>query len=143
MVRPVRTPPQDSRRKTARLAAMLAALSALAAVLALTGCGASLRHVGGEEDASADVDAASPGSCGATVLDALGHVATLVYREGVVSERVDSARHMIESSPALREAVEANDAPAARVAARALIATGHLTDLRVVRAGKLLIEVGG
>ncbi|HEY1450465.1 MAG TPA: hypothetical protein VGF47_05885 [Solirubrobacteraceae bacterium] len=122
---------------------MLAALSALAAVLAIAGCGASLRHVGGEEDASADVDAASPGSCGATVLDALGHVATLVYREGVVSERVDSARHMIESSTALRKAVEANDAPAARIAAHALIATGHLTDLRVVRAGKLLIEVGG
>jgi hypothetical protein len=127
-------------------ATLLAMLSALAAVFALTGCGASLRHVGGEEDASADVDAASPSSCGTTVLDALGHVATLVYREGILSERVDSARHMIESSTALREAVEAGDAPAARAAARALIATGHLTDLRVVRvvrAGKPLVEVGG
>lgn len=143
MVRPVRTPLQSNRRKLTRLAALLAALSALVAALTLTGCGAGLRHVGGEEDARADVDAASPGSCGATALDALAHVATRVYREGIVSERVDSARHMIEGSTALREAVEANNAPAARTAARTLIATGHLTNLRVVRAGKPLIEVGG
>ncbi len=118
-------------------------LVAAVATIAVSGCGASLRHVSGEEDASADIDSATPGSCGATVLDALGHVATRVYREGIVSERVDSARHMIEGSTALREAVEVNDAVAARAAARALIATGHLTNLRIVRDGKLLIEVGG
>jgi hypothetical protein len=127
------------RRKPARIVLALAALATLAAVLALTGCGAGLPR----EEASADVDASAPGSCGASVLGALGHVAMRVYREGVLSERTASAAHMIEGSAALRSAVEAGDAGRARAAAKALIATGHLTDLRVVRAGKVLVELGG
>jgi len=92
--------------------------------------------------ASADVDTAAPGSCGATVLSALGHVAARVYREGIHSERTASAMHMVEDSSALRAAVQADDAGAARDAARGLIATRHLTDLRVVRDGKVLVELG-
>jgi len=122
--------------------AVLLALGAIAGALVLTGCGSSLKQAE-DEEASADVDAAAAGSCGQTALEALGHVAARVYREGVQSERVDSARRMIEGSPALREAVEAGDARAARAAGRALIATGHLTDLRVVRAGRVLVELGG
>jgi hypothetical protein len=76
-------------------------------------------------------------------MSALGQVAKRVYREGIDSERVDSARHMIEGSAALRSAVEADNAQGARAAAKALIATGHLTDLRVVRGGRVLIDVGG
>src|ERR1041385_5612608 len=105
--------------------AVLLALGAIAGALVLTGCGSSLKQAE-DEEASADVDAAAAGSCGQTALEALGHLAGRVYREGVQSERVDSARRMIEGSPALREAVEAGDARAARAAGRALIATGHL-----------------
>jgi hypothetical protein len=130
-----------SRRKTARIVLALAAAATLTAALALAGCGAGLPHAG--EEASADVDASAPGSCGATVLGTLGHVATRVYGEGVDSERTASAAHMIEGSAALRSAVEAGDAGAARAAAKALIATGHLTNLRVVRGGKALVELGG
>jgi hypothetical protein len=50
---------------------------------------------------------------------------------------------MVSGSTALRAAVEEADATKARAAAQALIATGHLTNLRVVRGGKVLIDVGG
>jgi hypothetical protein len=120
----------------------LALLLALATAATLSACGASLRHPE-SEDASADVDVATPGSCPATALAALGQVAKRVYREGIDSERVDSARHMIEGSAALRSAVEAGDARGARAAAKALIATGHMTDLRVLRGGKVLVDLGG
>jgi hypothetical protein len=142
MVPRVHVRPSGSRSRTARVVFGLVALAGLAAALALTGCGASLRHAG-DEEASADVDTATPGSCGATVLGALGHVAARVYGEGIDSERTASAAHMIEGSAALRAAVEAGDAGAARAAAKALIATGHLTNLRVVRGGKVLVELGG
>jgi hypothetical protein len=125
----------------ARLA--LLALGALAGLLlALSGCGATLRHAA-DDDASADVDSASTGSCAATALEALGHVAARVYREGVSSERTLSATRMIESSTALRSTVEAEDAAGVRAAARALVATRHLTNLRVVRNGQVLAEIGG
>jgi hypothetical protein len=129
------------RARSLRVAVVALALAGLVAGLALSGCG-GLRPATGE-DASADVDAAQGGSCGASVLDALGHVAERVYREGVESERTASAMHMIEGSSALRAAVEAGDARAAGAAARALIATGHMTDLRVVRAGRVLVDLGG
>jgi len=141
MVSRVHACKNGSRRGTARTVLALAAPATLTAVLALTGCGTSLPHAG--EEASADVDSAKPGSCGASALGALGHVATRVYGEGIDSERTASAAHMIEGSAALRSAVEAGDAGAARSAAKALIATGHLTNLRVVRAGKVLVELGG
>jgi hypothetical protein len=132
------------RPRRARAGLTLLALGSLAALLLLSGCGAALRHVA-DDDARADVDvdSASHGSCAATVLQTLGDVAERVYREGVASERTLSATRMIESSPALRAAVEAEDPSAAQAAARSLIATRHLTDLRVVRAGKVFADVGG
>ena len=57
-----------------------------------------------------------------------------VYHEGVASERTDSAKHFIEHSPALRAAVEGGNAAAARAAAQALLATGHMTEPRQSRA---------
>jgi hypothetical protein len=118
------------------------ALVALAALAVLSGCGGGLRHSVGAE-ASADVVPADPGSCEAAALAALGHVAVRVYREGIYSERTVSASRMIESSAPLRTAVEAGDASAARRAAQALLATGHMTNLRVVRSGKVLVDLGG
>jgi hypothetical protein len=130
------------RLATARLPIALAliVLACLGVALLVSGCGASFRD---SDDARADVDVATPGSCAATVLDALGHVATRVYREGISSERTLSALRMITASAALRTAVEEANATKARAAASALIATGHLTNLRIVRAGKVLIDVGG
>ncbi len=142
MVSRVHVRPNGSRSKAARIVLALLALAGLATTIALAGCGASLKQAGGEE-AKADVDGATPGSCSASVLGALGHVATRVYREGIQSERTSSAMHMIEGSSALRAAVQAGDARSARAAAKALIATGHLTDLRIVRGGKVLVELGG
>jgi hypothetical protein len=131
------------RVRTPRIATVLMLLAGiLAAAWLISGRGTSLKHPE-SEDAIADVDAPTPGSCGATVLSALRGVATRVYREGILSERVDSARHMIEGSIALHEAVEDGEAAKAHAAARALIATGHLTNLRVTHGGKVLADVGG
>jgi hypothetical protein len=124
----------------ARLALVLAACACFGVALLLSSCGSSLRD---SDDARADVDVVTPGSCAATVLDALGHVATRVYREGISSERTVSALRMITSSAALRTAVEEGNVTNARAAGHALLATGHMTNLRVVRAGKVLVDLGG
>jgi hypothetical protein len=83
-------------------------------------------------------------ACSTAALDTLGNIATRVYREGVTSERTVTATTFIQHSAALREAVEHNDAQAARTAAQALIATGHLTSLQITRGrgGQVLVDVG-
>ena len=65
------------------------------------------------------------------MLETLGRVATRVYDEGVASERTLTAVHFIRASVPLREAVERGDAGAARTAAKALVASGHMTNLQV------------
>jgi hypothetical protein len=77
------------------------------------------------------------------VLDVLGRVARRIYRQGVSSERTASAAHLIAASAGLREAVERGDAAGARAAAQSLIAGGHMTNLRVIRGGAVLADVGG
>ena len=69
------------------------------------------------------------------MLGALGDVAQRVYHEGVSSERTAAALSFIARSIPLREAVERDDPRAARAAAQALIATGHMTNLKVIREG--------
>jgi hypothetical protein len=113
----------------------------LAIVPALAGCGSSLK-VSGSAHAAVDADPATPGTCAATVLEALGRVAVRVYHEGVESERTASALHMIGASVPLRKAVEQGDARAARAAAGALIATGHMTNLRVTQGSHVLVDAG-
>jgi hypothetical protein len=140
-------------------AATRAALAcALLAILA-AGCGSSAGD-GISARASADPDppppVTVPSSCSSVVLGALGDIAERVYREGVSSERTASALSLITHSIPLREAVERDDPAAARAAARALLATGHMTNLRVLRGstaaggggggsggGQVLTEVGG
>ncbi len=85
---------------------------------------------------------AAPGSCPGTVLQTLASVVRRIYREGVHSERTIVAEQFITRSRALRSAVEADDPAMVRAAARALVAHGKLTDLRVVREGHLLAAVG-
>lgn len=73
----------------------------------------------------------------------LRQVLQRVYHEGVESERTNSAEHLIASSTALRSAVERGDPAAARAAAQALIATGHMTRLEVSLGARTLVSVGG
>jgi hypothetical protein len=115
---------------------------AVAMIAALGGCGSGLKS-----DASASLAAdastpSTPGTCTATVLEVLGHIAKHVYHEGIASERTRSAVRTIKASIPLREAVEQGDARAARAAAEALVAGGHLTNLRVTHGGALLADVG-
>lgn len=131
----------DGRSMLARGTITLAAIAAVVLLTALAGCGSGLRN-GAQEDARADVDAATAGGCASTVLGALGHVAMRVYDEGVTSERTASALHMINGSSALRKAVEAGDARGALAAERALLASGHMTNLQVSRGGRVLAEAG-
>jgi hypothetical protein len=114
-------------------------LGALAAVA--VGCGSAALPAG---DPSADVtDVTSTETCPATVMKTLGSVLHRVYREGIESERTASARHMIEHSKPLREAIENGDAAAARTAAKELLATGHMTNLMVMTGSRTLTSVGG
>ncbi len=142
MVQRVHGPLCDAHKRLRRAALVLSALAALGALALLSGCGSGL-HAADADDAHADVDAIEHSSCASTALAALGAVATRVYREGISSERTISARRMIESSSALRNAVEHESAAAARAAGRALIATGHMTNLRVVRGKRVLVDLGG
>jgi hypothetical protein len=87
--------------------------------------------------------AAPSGACAQTVLGALGDVAQRVYREGVSSERTASALSLIQHSVPLREAVEQDDPQAARAAARALLATGHMTNLTVIADARTTAGGGG
>jgi hypothetical protein len=127
-----------SRRTVARASAALA----LAGLLA--GCGSTLKD-GLAASASVALGPSSSvtHSCAQTALDTLGGVVRRVYHEGVESERTAAAISLLESSAALREAVETDDAAAARVAARALLASGHLSNLQVVRGTRTLVAVGG
>jgi hypothetical protein len=124
--------------------AAMRATVVLAVIAALGGCGTSLR--GGSVARASDAPGLSAlddgHGCAATVIDTLGNIAVRVYKEGVSSERTASARALIAAALPLREAVEADDARAARTAARALLATGHMTDLKVMRDGHVLVNVG-
>jgi hypothetical protein len=126
-----------------------------AVMLALAGCGSGAAK--GDSDARADavgrtasapttssvaVAQATSSPCAQTVLSVLGDVALRVYREGVSSERTATALHLVTASRPLREAVEQDDPRGVRAAAQALLATGHLTNLKVVRRGRTLAEVG-
>jgi hypothetical protein len=111
----------------------------LAMLATLAGCGSSQSSSG----ARASTAAGPPRSCPETVLETLGRVIQRVYREGVSSERTVTARRMIAASAPLREAVQSDNPVATRAAAQALLASGHLTNLRVVRGGRVLADVGG
>jgi hypothetical protein len=134
MVPPVRTPSAAQRSLIGHVALVLL----LAAVL--TGCGSTSKS---GSTAQASASAAASGSCPRTVLGALGKVVARAYREGVSSERTATARHLIAASAPLRLAVERGDVGAAQAAAQALVATGHMTNLLVMRGATTLADVGG
>jgi hypothetical protein len=119
----------------------LAFLSAL--LIGLGGCGSSA-HDSSAPARPTPVPLAHDAStaCAPTAIETLGHVAVRVYREGLSSERTRTALRFVEGSRALREAVVHDDPAATRAAAQALIATGHLTNLRVQRGSQTLADVG-
>jgi hypothetical protein len=125
--------------RSATIAAPIGALALVACVM-LAGCGAAKRAAA--ESVPAGVDGAQTSSCPATAMQALGRIATRVYAEGISSERTVVALRLIEKSAPLRAAAVAGDPVRAAAAAQALLATGHVTDLRVTGAGKVLAEVG-
>ena len=115
-------------------AASGAALAVLAAAM-LAACGSAAHPPVAVEPAR---------SCPQTVVADMLGVVRRVYHEGVDSERTLVARRTIAAAVPLREAVRRDDPAAARAAARALVAAGHLTNLRVSDArGRVLADVGG
>jgi len=119
--------------------------AAVALLAAVAGCGASsAKHVATSAEApSEQQSAAVPAGCTAVVMKTLGRVVERIYHEGVKSQRTASARSIVDHTPALTAAVEAGDATATRAAARTLLATGHLTNLRVIAGGRTLVDLGG
>jgi hypothetical protein len=108
--------------------------AAMSAVTMLAGCGSAAKRASAE---------GPPKSCEATVLDTLGRVLRRIYGEGIFSERTASARHMIEAAAPLRHALETGSPTAVEAAALELVATGHMTNLRVMRGTHTLAKVGG
>jgi len=139
MVSRVEMPSPAGRSSIARATILLLALAVLG------GCGSTLKT--GQASPAlatfAHTSAKASRSCPATVLKTLGNVLSRVYHEGVFSERTASAQYMITHSVALREAVESGNRTAASTAAAALLATGHMTNLRVMRGSQTLVDVGG
>lgn len=112
-----------------------AALLALVPLLAVCGSGLAI---------GLETRGTQPSTCPQTVMSTLASVLDRVYREGISSERTLSAEHMIERSASLRAAIEANDRTGAVKALRALIATGHMTNVQVTTSsGRRLASVGG
>ncbi len=137
MVPPVEKPSTGGRAWITR------AVSLVLLIAVLAGCGSTLKGNQANAGIATIVPASGKAvSCPATVVNTLASVLDRVYREGVVSERTASAQYMITHSQALREAVEAGNKAAAEVAAAALLATGHLTNLQVVRGGQTFVNAG-
>ena len=118
-----RWPHTERQARHGALALLVLALAARLRVAALGG-GAPAR-------ASADPPAAAgpPAPAPPTVLEALGQV-THASTTRASQANAPTRERSIKSSRALREAIEPGDAGATRTAAQALIATGHLTNLR-------------
>jgi hypothetical protein len=134
-----------------------ALLSALAAALALGACGSASGT--GESAAARSARLAREraetapqplSACPNTVMHTFAEIAKHVYGEGVSSERTKVATQLIGRSLALRQAVERDEPAAVQSVARSLIATGRITNLRVLRgagggeaASEVLADEGG
>jgi hypothetical protein len=132
-------------RKRRRPSAGACAAVLLLAVPLLSGCGSAVKG----SAASADLASIEPTSsttevdCPTTVAKTLSNVLGRVYHEGVFSERTASAQYMITHSTALREAAETGDKSAAQTAVKALLKTGHMTDVHVTLGTQTLVDEGG
>jgi len=113
-------------------------LAVLACCAVLAGCGAAVGTLPAAHVSSASAGPSVPASCSTAALRTFANVLKRVYHEGVLSERTASA-----NSSALRAAVEDDSRSAARAAVKALLKTGHMTDVTIVRSHHTLVAVGG
>jgi hypothetical protein len=121
----------------------------LAALPLLAGCGSSSRDAARVKREHAETAPQKRAACPDTVLHTLGQIAKHVYGEGLHSERTRVAEKLIADSRTLREAIERNDPAAVSAAAHSMVASGRLTNLRVLRGasggeapGEVLAEAG-
>jgi hypothetical protein len=138
VISPAKRPKLGSRSSIAR-----AAIVGLVVTL-LAGCGSAIKGTGASAGlASIDpTSATATPDCPATVAKTLDNVVGRVYHEGVFSERTASAQYMITHSTTLREAVETGNKAATQTAVKALLKTGHMTDVRVIRGTQTLVNAG-
>src|SRR2546428_799576 len=137
---------------TASLALRASALLALSGALAACGSGSPAGD-GSAARAAREAAETAPqpaAACPGTVMHTLVQIAKHVYHEGISSERTRSAFKALAGSGALRAGIERGDGAAVQATARALIATGRITNLRVLRgsgggegAGEVLADAGG
>jgi hypothetical protein len=131
--------------KLRRRAPIVRAAALLLGGALLAGCGSTVKG----SSASAGIPAiaaatlAATPDCPATVAKTLENVLDRVYHEGVFSERTASAQYMITHSTALREAVEQGNRTGAQAAVKALLKTGHMTDVRITAGTQTLVDAGG
>jgi hypothetical protein len=105
----------------------------LAGGVALVGCGSGSSDAARAARERAETAPQPRSACPDTVLHTLGQIAKHVYHEGVHSERTRTAEKLIAGSRPLREAIEHGDSAAVATVARSMIATGRITNLRVLR----------
>jgi hypothetical protein len=84
---------------------------------------------------------ATPAQCASTVAGTLGTVAQRIYREASTGSIVGQAVHRVQSSAALAQAIDGDDATAARAALRSL-ALGQVVGVQVIRGGRVFARVG-
>jgi len=82
-----------------------------------------------------------PASCAAMVASTLGTVAARVYHEATTGGIVAQAVHRLQSSSALRSAVNSGNATAADAALRELT-LGQIVRVEVLRGGRVLAQAG-
>jgi hypothetical protein len=129
------------------------ASSLLAATVAVAGCGSGSGAAGdatARAREAAETAPQSPAACPGTVMHTLGQIAKHIYHQGISSERTRGAFKLVTRSAALREAVERGDPRAVQAATQSLIASGRITNLRVLRgasggesAAEILADAGG
>jgi hypothetical protein len=90
---------------------------------------------------SAAATTPAPASCATTVADTLGTVAGRVYHEAAGGGIVAQAVHRVQSSSALRSAVNSGNAAATGVALRELT-LGQIARVEVLRGGRVLAQAG-
>lgn len=122
-------------------------LAALTAIGLLAGCGSATATRPATTPATkpaatiATATATPPPECAATVAHTLGTVAGRVYHEAAGGGIVAQAVHRLQSSTALRSAVNAGNAAATGAALRELT-LGQIVRAQVLRGGRVLAQTG-
>ncbi|MGA9286041.1 MAG: hypothetical protein WBV85_11445 [Solirubrobacteraceae bacterium] len=136
------TEPQPVGLRTAgrRRSALVAGIAASVLLLASCGSGAHAEEPSGSASRSPAVPLASP-QCAGTVATALGVIAKHVYHELSGGRIARPAVERVAGSTALIAAAEAHDPAAARAAIAPLL-RNQLVRVRVIVAGRTLLDYG-